>query len=128
MKRTSMLLLVIGLVMAISAGVYYTVTHYGNYNYQWKTNLNDYKEYNLVGDSTLNGYVRADGEISVYILTKEDFKKLKDGEPFNYYKAWEHVKGVELKDVKIPEGDYVLVVKNEENGMQWILVKLVGKK
>lgn len=128
MKKVSIILLTIGLVVAISAGTYYLVTHYGTITYQWKTNLNDYKEYGLLGDSTLNGYVRADGEISVYIITKDDFKKLKDGEPFDYYRAWEHVKSVELKDVKIPKGDYVLVVKNEENGMQWISVKLVDKK
>ncbi|MCD6372343.1 MAG: hypothetical protein J7L37_02160, partial [Thermococcus sp.] len=114
MKKLSIILLTIGLVVVISAGAYYFATHYGTYNYQWRTNLEDYREYRLVGDSTLNGYVRADGDISVYILTKEELKKLKDGEPFNYYKAWEHVKSVELNDIKIPEGDYVLVVKNEE--------------
>lgn len=128
MKKASIALLALILAAAIGAGGYYFATHYGTYNYQWKTNLNDYREYRLVGNSTLNGYVRADGEISVYIITKDDFKKLKDGEPFDYYRAWEHVKSVELKDVKIPKGDYVLVVKNEGNGMQWISVKLVDKK
>jgi len=128
MKKFSIILLVVGLVAVMGAGGYYFATHYGSFNYEWKTNLNDYHEYRLAGDSTVNGHVRADGEISVYILTKEDFKKLKDGEPFSYYKAWEHVKSVEFKDVKIPEGDYVLVVKNEEKGMQWISVKLVDKK
>ncbi|AJC71601.1 hypothetical protein X802_04995 [Thermococcus guaymasensis DSM 11113] len=128
MKKASIVLLALILAAAISVGVYYAITHYGTITYQWKTNLRDYREYRLVGDSTLNGYVRADGDISVYILTKEELKKLKDGEPFNYYKAWEHVKSVELNDIKIPEGDYVLVVKNEEKGMQWISVKLVDKK
>ena len=118
----------LALLLAVVGAGYYVSTNYGNFNYEWKTNLNDYREYRLVGNSTLNGYVRADGEISVYIITKEDFKKLKDGEPFDYYRAWEHVKSVELKDVKIPKGDYVLVVKNEEKGMQWISVKLVDKK
>ena len=64
----------------------------------------------------------------MYILTKEDFGRLKKGEPFKYYKAWEHVKAVEFNNVKIPEGDYLLVVKNEEKGMQWISVKLVDKR
>ncbi|MEO2152016.1 MAG: hypothetical protein ABGW50_05110 [Thermococcus sp.] len=72
--------------------------------------------------------MKADGEVSVYILTKEDFKRLKKGEPFRYYKAWEHVKAVELNDVRIPDGDYLLVIKNEGKSMQWISVKLVDKK
>jgi len=38
------------------------------------------------------------------------------------------VRSVELKDIKIPQRDYILVVKNEENGMQWISIKLVDKK
>ena len=53
---------------------------------------------------------------------------MKRGEHFKYYKAWEHVKTVEFNDVKISQGDYVLVVKNEENKMQWISVKLREKK
>ncbi len=85
-------------------------------------------EYQLIGDSTLNGYVKADGEVSVYVLTKENFERLRKGEPFGYYRAWEHVKRAEFKDLKIPQGDYLLVVKNEEKGMQWISVKLVDKR
>jgi len=118
----------LALLLAVVGAGYYVSTNYGNFNYEWKTNLNDYREYRLVGDSTLNGYVRANGEISVYILRKEDLRKLKDGEPFNYYQAWEHVKNVELEDIEIPDGDYVLVVKNEEKSMQWISVKLVDEK
>ncbi|AHL23394.1 hypothetical protein [Thermococcus nautili] len=122
--------LVFGLavLMVTLAGVVYYSFNYYNFNYQWKTNLEDYREYRLIGNSTLNGYVKADGEVSVYILTKEDFKRLKKGELFSYYRAWEHVKAVELNDVRIPDGDYLLVIKNEENGMQWISVKLVDKK
>lgn len=115
------------LVVLLAGGIYYAF-NYGNINYQWKTNLEDYREYRLIEDSTLNGYVRANGEISVYILTKEDFRRLKKGEPFDYYKAWEHVKEIELRDVRIPKGDYILVVKNEERGMQWISVKITGRK
>ena len=72
--------------------------------------------------------MKANGEISVYILTTGDFERLKKGEPVKGYRAWEHVKAVEFNNVKIPEGDYLLVVKNEEKGMQWISVKLVDKR
>ena len=65
---------------------------------------------------------------SIYVLTKEDLKRLKKGESFGYYRAWKHVRSVELKDIKIPQRDYILMVKNEENGMQWISIKLVDKK
>ncbi|WP_456421601.1 hypothetical protein [Thermococcus sp.] len=115
------------LIVALAGVIYYSFNHY-SFNYEWKTNLEDYRTYRLIGDSTLNGYVKADGEISVYILTKEDFKRLKEGEPFSYYRAWEHVRSVELNHLRIPEGDYVLVVKNEENGMQWISAKIIDKK
>ncbi|GAB6100791.1 hypothetical protein JCM16138_00140 [Thermococcus atlanticus] len=115
------------LVVLLAGGIYYAF-NYRSINYEWKTNLEDYKEYRLIGDSTLNGYVKADGEISVYILTKEDFGRLKKGEPFECYKAWEHVRSVELDHLRIPDGNYVLIVKNEENHMQWISVKLVDKK
>jgi len=114
-------------MVALAGVVYYSFNYY-NFNYQWKTNLEDYRGYRLIGNSTLNGYVKAEGEVSVYILTKENFKKLKKGEPFSYYKAWEHVKAVELNDVRIPDGDYLLVIKNEGKGMQWISVKLVDKR
>ena len=127
MKARSIVFGLAVLMVALAGVVYYSFNHY-SFNYEWKTNLNDYREYRLIGNSTLNGYVKADGEVSVYILTKEDFKRLKEGEPFSYYRAWEHVKAVELNDVKIPNGDYLLVIKNEENGMQWISVKLVDKK
>ena len=59
--------------------------------------------YHLLGDSTLSGYIKANGKISVYILTKENFEKMKRGEHFKYYKAWEHVKTVEFNDVKISQ-------------------------
>ncbi len=128
MRKLTMVVLILGLMAFIGLGVNYFVSHYGNINYQWKTNLEDYREYRLLGNSTLNGYVKANGEISVYILTREDFERLKNGEPFKGYKAWEHVKAVELDNVKIPGGDYLLVVKNDDKGMQWISVKLVSKK
>ncbi len=128
MKKSAVAVLMVGLVALIGLGVNYLVNHYGNINYEWKTNLEDYKEYNLLGNSTLSGYIKANGNVSVYILTKEDFKKFKERESFEHYKAWEHVKRVEFNDVKIPEGDYLLVVKNEEKGMQWISVKLVDRK
>ncbi|AHF81225.1 hypothetical protein [Thermococcus paralvinellae] len=119
---TLAMLIIIGIV------VYGVVSHYGSYTYQWKTNLNEYKVYHLLGSSTLSGYIKADGEISIYILTKENFEKMKQEEHFEYYKAWKHVKTVEFNDVKIPQGDYILVVKNEENKMKWISVKLREKK
>ena len=128
MKRGSTILLTVVLIVAIGLGVNYAVSHYGFIDYEWKSGFTHYKEYRLAGDSTLNGYVKADGEVSVYILTKEDFKRLKEGEPFSYYRAWEHVKRVEFKDVRIPDGDYLLVIKNEEKGIQWVSVKLVDKK
>ena len=49
------------LVVFLAGGIYYAFNHY-NLNYQWKTNLGDYKTYRLIGDSTLNGYVKANGE------------------------------------------------------------------
>ncbi|GAB6136560.1 hypothetical protein [Thermococcus prieurii] len=128
MKKGSTILLTVVLIVIIGLGVNYAVSHYGFRDYEWKSGFMNYKVYRLIGNSTLNGYVKADGEVSVYILTKEDFKRLKEGEPFSYYKAWEHVKTVELNDVKIPDRDYLLVIKNEEKGMQWISVKLVDKK
>lgn len=88
----------------------------------------NYNTYNLAGNSVLNGYIKADGDVSVYILTKENFKKMKNGEPFSYYKAWEHVRSVEFDGIKIPDGDYILVVKNEGEGMRWISAKIVNKK
>ncbi|WP_461866527.1 hypothetical protein [Thermococcus sp.] len=108
--------------------IYFAVSHYGTYTYQWKTNLHSYKTYDLLGDSTLNGYIKANGEISVYILREEDFKKMKQGKPFSYYKAWKHVKKAEFEGIQIPGSDYILVVKNEENKMQWISVKLREKR
>ena len=128
MRKLTMVVLILGLVAFIGLGVNYFVSHYGSITYQWKTNLINYREYRLLGNSTLNGYVKANGEISVYILTKWDFERLKRGEPVNDYRAWEHVKAVELDNVKIPEGDYVLVVKNDDKGMQWISVKIANKK
>ncbi len=127
MKGKSIVLVLAVLAVALAGVVYYTFNHY-TLNYEWKTNLNNYRVYRLIGDSTLNGYVKAEGKVSVYILTKEDFRMLKKGEPFRYYKAWEHVEKVEFNDVKIPDGDYLLVVRNEENGMQWISVKLVDRR
>ncbi|WP_324735043.1 hypothetical protein VFC49_07650 [Thermococcus sp. SY098] len=118
----------LAMLIIIGIAVYGLISHYGSYTYQWKTNLNEYKMYHLLEDSTLSGYIKADGEVSVYILTRENFEKMERGEHFEYYKAWEHVKGVEFNNVKIPKGDYILVIKNEENKMQWISVKLREKK
>lgn len=53
---------------------------------------------------------------------------MKNGEPFSYYKAWEHVRSVEFDGIKIPDGDYILVVKNEGEGMRWISAKIVNKR
>ncbi|WP_048810978.1 hypothetical protein [Thermococcus gammatolerans] len=127
MKARSLVLVLAVLAVVLGGVGYYAFNHY-SFNYEWRTNLKDYKKYHLISDSTLNGYVKAEGEVSVYILTKEDFRRLKEGEPFNYYRAWEHVEKVEFNDVKIPSGDYILVVKNEGKGMQWISVKLVDRK
>ncbi|AEH24719.1 hypothetical protein [Pyrococcus yayanosii] len=127
MKEKAIIFGLTVLVVLLAGGIYYTFNHY-SFNYEWKTNLEDYRTYRLIGNSTLNGYVKANGEISVYILTKEDFKRLKEGESFSYYRAWEHVKDVEFKNVRIPDGDYLLVIKNDKKGMQWISVKLVNKK
>ena len=115
------------LILLLIGGIYYGL-NYGSINYAWKINLDDYREWRLIGNSTLNGYVKADGDISVYILTKDNSKKLKNGESFEYFKGWEHVKNVYFKDVHIPKGDYVLVVKNEEKDMQWISVKIINRK
>ncbi|WP_457752485.1 hypothetical protein [Thermococcus sp.] len=128
MRKISTVLLIVGLALTIALGVNYYVNHHGNTIYQWKASLINYEKYELVGNSTLSGYVKADGEVSVYVLTKENFERLRKGEPFEYYRAWKRVRKVEFRDVKIPEGDYVLVVKNEEKGMQWISVKLVDKR
>ncbi|NJE08411.1 hypothetical protein E3E31_07725 [Thermococcus sp. M39] len=128
MKKGGIVLVAFAGVLLLGALGYFVISHYGSLNYEWKTNLNEYKVYHLLGSSTLSGYIKADGEISVYILTKEAFEKMKRGEHFEYYKAWEHVKSIEFNDVKIPQGDYILVVKNEENKMQWISVKLREKK
>jgi len=81
MRKATLLALALDLVVSIGLGVNYLVSHYGSTNYQWKANLMDYREYRLLGNSTLSGYVKANGEISVYILTKEDFKRLKAGGP-----------------------------------------------
>ncbi|RLF79132.1 hypothetical protein DRN38_06225 [Thermococci archaeon] len=128
MKKGGIILVAFAGVLLLGALGYFAISHYGNFNYEWKTNLNEYKVYHLLGDSTLNGYIKANGKISVYILTKENFEKMKQREHFEYYKAWEHVKTVEFNDVKISQGGYILVVKNEENKMQWISVKLREKK
>jgi len=128
MRKLTMVVLILGLVAFIGLSVNYFINHYGNINYEWKTNLEDYREYNLLRNSTLSGYIKANGNVSVYILTKENFKKLRGGKPFDYYLAWEHVREVKFDNVRIPEGEYILVVKNEEKGMQWISVKLVDKR
>lgn len=83
-------------------GVNYAVSNHGSFNYQWKRGFTNYKTYNLARNSVLNGYIKADGEVSVYILTKEDFKKMKNGEPFTYYKAWENVQSVEFEALRYP--------------------------
>ena len=128
MRKASAIILAVALILAIGLGVNYLVGHYGNIHYEWKSSFKNYHTYNLAGNSVLNGYIRADGEVSVYILTKEDFKKMKSGEPFSYYRAWEHVKRVEFRDIRIPDGDYILVVKNEGEGMRWVSAKIVDKK
>jgi len=128
MRKPAMAVLLPVLVAFIGLGVNYFINHYGNINYEWKANLINYREYRLLGSSTLSGFVKANGEVSVYILTKDDFKRLREGKPFNYYLAWEHVREVKFDNVRIPEGDYVLIVKNEENHMQWISIKLVDRK
>ena len=128
MKKLAVLVLTVGLMLAIGLGVNYVVSHYGSINYEWKSSFLHYHVYNIAGDSVLNGYIKADGNISVYILTKEDFKRLKNGEPFNHYKAWEHVKNVKFANLKIPKGDYILVVKNDENGRRWISAKIIDRK
>lgn len=119
---------VLGLALAIGFGVNYFVSHCGSINYQCKTSLFHYNVYALVENSTLNGYIKADGNVSVYILTTEDFKRMKDGEPFKYYKAWEHVKTIRFTDLKIPKGDYVLVVKNDEKGWMWMSAELIDRR
>ncbi|MBP1911518.1 hypothetical protein [Thermococcus stetteri] len=128
MRKASSVILTTALILAIGLGVKYAVNHYGNFNYEWKTSFTNYHTYNLAGNSLLNGYIKADGDVSVYILTKEDFEKMKDGESFSYYKAWEDVQSVEFNGIKIPDGDYILVVKNEGEGMRWISAKVVNKK
>jgi len=128
MRNSRVVMLVLGLILAIGLGVNYAINHYGSFNYEWKTGFKDYHTYNLAGNSVLNGYIKADGEVSVYILTKDDFKKMKNGESFTYYKAWENVRSVEFDGIRIPDGDYILVVKNEGEGMRWISAKVVNKK
>ena len=128
MRKATALVLALGLVVSIGLGVNYFVNHYGSINYEWKAGFKNYHTYNLAGNSVLSGYIKADGNISVYILTRGDFKKLKAGGLFEFYKAWEHVKRVEFDNIKIPEGNYLLVVKNDENGMRWISAKIVDKK
>jgi hypothetical protein len=87
MRKASSVILTLALILAIGLGVNYAINHYGNFNYEWKSSFKDYHTYQLTGNSVLNGYIRADGEVSVYILTKKDFKKMKGGEPFSYYRA-----------------------------------------
>ncbi|BAD86060.1 hypothetical protein, conserved [Thermococcus kodakarensis KOD1] len=128
MGKASTVILTLILILAVGLGINYAVNHYGSFNYEWKRGFTNYNTYNLAGNSVLNGYIKADGDVSVYILTKENFKKMKNGEPFSYYKAWEHVRSVEFDGIKIPDGDYILVVKNEGEGMRWISAKIVNKK
>lgn len=128
MKKASAVILAVAIFFAVGLGINYAINYYGSFNYEWKSGFKDYHTYNLAGNSLLNGYIRADGDVSVYVLTKEDFEKMKGGEPFSYYKAWEHVQSVEFDGIEIPDGDYVLVVKNEGEGMRWITAKVVNKK
>ncbi|WP_297519705.1 hypothetical protein [Thermococcus sp.] len=128
MQKAGAIILAVALILAIGLGVNYAINHYGSFNYEWKAGFKNYHTYNLAGNSVLSGYIKADGEVSVYILTKENFKRMKMGEPFSYYKAWEHVKRVEFDGIKIPEGDYILVVRNEGKRMRWISAKIIDKK
>ncbi len=132
MKKVSAVLLMVTLIVVfgvvIGLGVNYFVKHYGYGEYQLMTSLINYDKYRLIRNSTLSGYVKADGLISVYILTKENFEKMKEGKPFDYYRAWKRVKKVEFHNIKIPKGDYILVIKNEEKSMQWISTEIVDKK
>jgi hypothetical protein len=128
MKKAGAVVLALVLVLGIGLGVNYAINHYGNFNYEWKSSFKDYHTYQLTGNSLLNGYIKADGEVSVYILTKKDFERMRSGEPFSYYKAWENVKKVEFDGIKISDGDYILVVKNEGGGIRWISAKVVNKK
>ncbi|AAL81137.1 hypothetical protein PFDSM3638_05090 [Pyrococcus furiosus DSM 3638] len=128
MRRVSVIILTIAIFLAIGLAVDYITSTYGSINYEWKTSFKNYHTYNLAGNSVLNGYIMADGNISVYILTKEDFKKMKNGEFFSYYKAWEKVQSVEFNSIKIPSGEHILVVKNEGQGRRWISAKIVNKK
>ncbi len=44
--------------------------------YQWYTGLINYEKYKLLGNSILNGYVKANGFVSVYIMTPKDFERV----------------------------------------------------
>jgi len=127
MKKASEILLIVALILAIGLGVHYLVNHYGYTSYEWTVLIN-YDKYQLVGNSTLSGYVKASGFISVYIMTPGNFEKMKEGRQFSYYRAWEHVREVSFNGIKIPWGDYVLVVKNEEKSMQLISVEVVDRR
>ena len=78
MKKASEILLIVALILAIGLGVHYLVNHYGYTSYEWTVLIN-YNKYQLVGNSTLSGYVKASGFISVYIITSDNFEKMKEG-------------------------------------------------
>ncbi len=43
------------MLLIIGIAVYGLIFHYGSYTYQWKTNLNEYKMYHLLGIQPLKG-------------------------------------------------------------------------
>lgn len=75
MGKASTVILTLILILAVGLGINYAVNHYGSFNYEWKRGFTNYNTYNLAGNSVLNGYIKADGDVSVYILTKENFKR-----------------------------------------------------
>lgn len=128
MGKVSIVILILIFIFVVGFGINYVVNYYGSFNYEWKRGFMNYNIYNFVGNLVFNGYIKVDGDVSVYIFIKENFKKMKNGEFFSYYKVWEYVWSVEFDGIKIFDGDYIFVVKNEGEGMRWILVKIVNKK
>lgn len=124
MKKSLTILLF--LIFVFSPGCITKIPYvYNNENVLYKPN--EIRYYLIPAESHVSGYIKSEGKFSAYILTKEELKKLKDGETFKTIKSWKNVNFVKL-NITVPNEIYYLVVKNEENKRQWIKVKFKAKR
>ncbi|QDA30661.1 hypothetical protein FH039_02195 [Thermococcus indicus] len=82
--------------------------------------------YYIPANSHVEGYIKADGNFSAYVMTKSELKKYKHGKGFKPIISWINVSYVELELDTLDETCY-LVVRNEEEHIMLIHVEFEAK-